>query len=140
MPNRLIWAANLAALALAAPLHAQHQQAPPKFQITRYAGYLKSGAIVSGPVGLALRNAGAPVYGGEMSLGLTRGVTLFGNVGYSQPGLEVGAPILGGLQMARSSVLLYDAGVRLSLPGLCHSRPSSRQALAPCGRSSRSGR
>jgi len=115
MYYRLLWLASLAALASASPLHAQ-QAAPPKFQITPYAGYLKSGAIVSGPFGIALRNAGAPVYGGEMSLGLIRGVALIGHVGYSQPGLEVGAPILGGLQVAQSSVLLYDAGVRLSLP------------------------
>ena len=132
MPNRLIWAANLAAFALAAPLHAQ-QPAAPRLQITPYAGYLKSGAIVSGPLGLALRNAGAPVYGGEMSVALTRGVALFGNVGYSQPGLEVGAPILGGLQVARSSVLLYDAGVRLSLPTAAGALPFSPFVQAGAG-------
>ncbi|HUF36309.1 MAG TPA: outer membrane beta-barrel protein [Gemmatimonadales bacterium] len=115
MRSHLFWAASLAALATAAPLHAQYA-GPSRFQITPYAGYLKSGAMVDGPFGTALRNGGAPVYGGEMSLGLTRGLALIGNVAYSQPGLEVGAPILGGLQVARSSVLLYDAGVRLSLP------------------------
>ena len=133
MPNRLIWAANLAALALAAPLQAQQHPAAPRLQITPYAGYLKSGAIVSGPLGLALRNAGAPVYGGEMSLTLTRGVAVFGNVGYSQPGLEVGAPIVGGLQLARSSVLLYDAGVRLSLPSTAGALPFSPFVQAGAG-------
>lgn len=115
MRNRLFWAASLAALAITAPLHAQ-QAGPSQFQITPYAGYLKSGAMVDGPFGTALRHAAAPVYGGEMSLGLARGVALIGNLAYSEPGLEVGTPILGGLQVARSSVLLYDAGVRLSLP------------------------
>jgi hypothetical protein len=116
MPHRSHWAAGLAALVFAVPLHPQ-QAAPSQFRITPYAGYLKSGAIVSGPFGTALRHAGAPVYGGELSLGLTPGIALIGNVAYSQPGLEVGAPILGGLQVAQSSVLLYDAGLRLSLPG-----------------------
>jgi hypothetical protein len=115
MPYRLPWAAGLAALVLAAPVAAQ-QPLSPRVQITPYAGYLKSGALVSGPLGTALRNAGAPVYGGELSLGLVPGVALVGNLAYSQPGLEIGAPVLGGLQLARSSVLLYDAGVRLSLP------------------------
>ena len=117
MPNRLAWAAMIAALPLAAPLQAQ-QAAPksPTLQITPYAGYLKSGAMVSGPLGTALRNAGAPVYGGELSLNLLPGVSVVGNLGYSNPGLEIGAPILGGVQVAQSSVLLYDAGLRLSLP------------------------
>ena len=119
MPSRLAWAASLAALTVAAPLQAQRASTPshtPAVQITPYAGYLKSGAIVSGPLGTSLRNAGAPVYGGELSLGLVPGIALIGNVAYSQPGLEIGAPILGGLQVAQSSVLMYDAGVRLSLP------------------------
>ena len=41
---------------------------------------------------------------------------MVGNVAYSQPGLEVGAPILGGVPVAQGSVLLYDAGFRLSVP------------------------
>jgi hypothetical protein len=133
MPNRLFWAASFAALSLAAPLQAQQQTAGPRLQITPYAGYLKSGAIVSGPVGVALRNAGAPVYGGELSLALTRGVSVFGNLGYSQPGLEVGAPVLGGLQLARSSVLLYDAGVRLSLPASAGALPVTPFVQAGAG-------
>ncbi|HEX6104539.1 MAG TPA: outer membrane beta-barrel protein [Gemmatimonadales bacterium] len=115
MSNRLFWAASLVTLA-AAPLQAQGPAAVSKLQITPYAGYLKSGAIVSGPFGAALRHAGAPVYGGEVSLRLTPAVALIGNLAYSRPGLEVGAPILGGVQLAGSSVLLYDAGLRLRLP------------------------
>lgn len=115
MSNRISLAAGMAALALAAPLQAQ--QAASSFRITPYAGYLKSGAIVHGPLGLALRHGSAPVYGGEMSLAVTPGVALVGNLAYSEPGLEVGVPIVGGVQVAQGSVLLYDAGLRLSLPG-----------------------
>lgn len=114
MSSRPILGAVLAALAAAPPAAAQ--QTTSRIEITPYAGYLKSGALVSGPAGTTLRHAGAAVYGAEMSLGLTRGLALVGNVAYSQPGLELGAPILGGVRLARSSVLLYDAGLRLSLP------------------------
>ena len=112
--RKLLAVVGLAVLA-ASPAAAQ-QATSPRLQITPYAGYLKSGAVVNGPLGIALRNAAAPVYGGEVSLGLTPNVALIGNVGYSEPGLEVGAPIVGGLQVAQSSVLLYDAGLRLRLP------------------------
>ena len=112
--RKLLAVVGLAVLATS-PAAAQ-QATAPRLQITPYAGYLKSGAIVNGPLGIALRNAAAPVYGGEVSLGLTPNVALIGNVGYSEPGLEVGAPIVGGLQVAQSSVLLYDAGLRLRLP------------------------
>lgn len=115
MPKYLFWAGSLAALTLVAPLEAQRAHAP-SLQITPYAGYLKSGAIVNGPVGTALRNAGASVYGGELALGLGRGLSLVGNVAYSKPGLEVGAPMIGGLDVGESSLLLYDAGLRLNLP------------------------
>lgn len=71
---------------------------------------------MNGPFGTALRNAGAAVYGGEMSLRLTPGLELLGSVAYAEPGLEVGAPVLGGLQVANSSVLLYDAGLRVRVP------------------------
>ncbi len=112
MPNHLFWAGSLAALAFAAPLQAQRAS----LQITPYAGYLRSGAIVNGPLGATLRSPGAPVYGGELALGLTPGLSLVGNVAYSRPRLEIGAPVVGGIGVGESSVLLYDAAVRLGLP------------------------
>jgi hypothetical protein len=49
-------------------------------------------------------------------LGLLPGLALVGNVGYAKSNLEVGAPVVGGLAVGESSALLYDAGLRLSLP------------------------
>jgi hypothetical protein len=115
MSNPPLWAGALAGLLFAAPLHAQ-DSAKPSFGITPYAGYMKFGNIANGPLGTSLRNAGAAVYGAELSLGLTRNLALVGNVGYARPNLEVGVPIVGGLSVGESSVLLYDAGLRLSLP------------------------
>jgi hypothetical protein len=105
-----------ASVFFAAPLAGQGRPAPT-IGLTPYAGYMKFGNIVSGPLGTGLRNAGSAVYGGELSLGLSRNIALVGNLAYSKPGLEIGAPLVGGLSLGESSVWLYDAGLRLSLPG-----------------------
>jgi Outer membrane protein beta-barrel domain len=115
MRQSLRWAGALAGLLIATPLYAQ-DAARASFGITPYAGYMKFGNIVNGPLGTSLRNAGAAVYGAELSLGLSRNVALVGNLGYARPNLEVGLPVVGGLSVGESSVLLYDAGLRLSVP------------------------
>jgi hypothetical protein len=115
MRRAICWAGALAGLLIATPLYAQ-DAAKASFGITPYAGYMKFGNIVNGPLGTSLRNAGAAVYGAELSLGLSRNVALVGNLGYARPNLEVGVPVVGGLSVGESSVLLYDAGLRLSVP------------------------
>jgi len=115
MLKNTLWVGALAGLALTTPLAAQ-RSAGPSFGITPYAGYIKFGNLVSGPLGTSLRDAGAAVYGAEAMLGLTSGIALIGNVAYSQPALEAGAPLIGGVSVGRSSVLLYDAALRLRVP------------------------
>jgi opacity protein-like surface antigen len=115
MLRKLLGAGAVAGLVLTSPLAAQ-RPAGPAFGITPYAGYIKFGNLVSGPLGTSLRNAGAGVFGAELQLGFNRAISLIGNVAYSQPDLEIGAPILGGLSVGRGSVLLYDAALRLRLP------------------------
>ena len=115
MLRKLLLAGTVAGLALAAPLSAQRPSGP-SFSLTPYAGYMKFGNLISGPFGTSIRNAGAAVYGGEAQLGLTSGIALVGNVAYSQPGLQIGAPLIGGVSVGRSSVLLYDAALRLRVP------------------------
>jgi opacity protein-like surface antigen len=115
MLKQMLWAGALAGLTLTTPLAAQ-RSAGPSFGITPYAGYMKFGNLVSGPLGTSLRNAGAAVYGAEASLSLVPGVAIVGNVAYSQPGLEIGAPLIGGVSVGRSSVLMYDGALRLRLP------------------------
>lgn len=111
MPRSLL-AGLVAGLFIAAPLQAQRAG----IGITPYAGFIKFGNLANGPLGTSLRSAGAPVVGAEVTLGLTRGVALVGNLGYARSDLEVGAPIVGGFSVGESSALLYDAGLRLSLP------------------------
>jgi hypothetical protein len=114
MLKQLLFVSAAAGALLTTPAAAQSR---PTIGITPYAGYMKFGNIVNGPLGTGLRNAGAAVYGGELSLGLSPNLAIVGNLGYSRPGLEIGAPLIGGISVAESSVLLYDAGLRLSLPG-----------------------
>jgi len=115
MPKHILWAVAVAGLVLTTPLAAQ-RPAGLSFGLTPYAGYMKFGNLVSGPLGTSVRNAGAAVYGAEATLGLTHAIALVGNVAYSQPGLEIGAPLIGGVSVGRSSVLLYDAALRLRVP------------------------
>jgi hypothetical protein len=115
MQKHFLWVGAVASLALTTPLAAQHS-AGPSFGITPYAGYMKFGNLISGPLGTSVRNAGGAVYGAEATLGLTSGIALVGNLAYAQPGLEIGAPLIGGVSVGRSSVLLYDAALRLRVP------------------------
>jgi opacity protein-like surface antigen len=115
MLKQTLLAGAIAGLILATPLAAQ-RSAGPTFGITPYAGYMRFGNLASGPLGTSLRNAGSAVHGAEATLGLTRSLAIVGNLAYSQPSLEVGAPLIGGVSVGRSSVLLYDAALRLRVP------------------------
>ena len=50
MLHRILWAGALAGLASTTPLAAQQRSAGPSFGITPYAGYMKFGNLVSGPL------------------------------------------------------------------------------------------
>jgi hypothetical protein len=112
---RSLCAGAFAGLLLTAPLQAQSAR-PGSFAITPYAGYMKFGNLVDGPLGTSVRGVAGPVYGAEAMVGLTRGLALVGNVAYASTDLEVGLPVVGGLSFGRSSALLYDAALRLSVP------------------------
>ncbi|MEP7325883.1 MAG: hypothetical protein ABI836_08045 [Gemmatimonadota bacterium] len=99
---------------IAAPLRAQ--QGRPAVGITPYVGYMSFGSLVSGPLGSRLTNGTGAVYGGQLTLPVSRTISLYGNLAYSNPGLEVGVPILGGVSVGQSSVLIYDGGLQLSAP------------------------
>lgn len=115
MIRKFLIAGAAAGLALTTPLAAQRSSGP-SFGITPYAGYIKFGNLVSGPLGTSIRNGASGVYGAEAQLGFNSAISLVGNVAYSQPDLEIGAPLIGGVSVGRSSVLLYDAALRLRVP------------------------
>ena len=85
-------------------------------QVTPYAGYMNFGDYLRGPLGTSLSNANAAVYGAQLGLKLAPSVSLVGNVAYSNADVRVGVPLLGGISVGRSSLLLYDGGLQLDVP------------------------
>ena len=85
--------AALGATALLAPARAvEAQNVTPRaaghlFELTPYAGYMKFGNLVDGPLGTSITTAAGPIYGAQLGVNLTKNVTLIGNVARaSDPG------------------------------------------------------
>lgn len=121
-PRPRVLAAD-AALALAALLLAlvpatARAQRPAVARVTPYVGYLTFGDYVDGPIGTRISNESSAMYGVTVGLDLARNVSLVGNIGYTDSNVRVGLPIIGGVNIADSKVLLYDAGLQLRLPSL----------------------
>ena len=91
-------------------------QTIPSPSITPYGGYMVFGDILNGPLGTRLSSSAAPVYGAQVNLPLGSTLSIVGNVAYSQPNLQIGVPILGGLGVGKSSIWMYDAGLQFSAP------------------------
>src|SRR5438067_8883696 len=113
----------LALLLAAAPLAAQRQtttsasQKATVFDVTPYAGYMHFGHIVDGPLGTSLRAANAPVIGAQLGLAMGPNVGLVGNIAYGSSNLEVGVPIIGGINIGGTSRhVIYDGDVELRMP------------------------
>lgn len=102
--------------AMAVPVSAQQVAAPKVLEVSPYAGYMMFGKLFEGPIGTELSTASGPVYGAQLGLALTRNVSVYGNVGYASSDLQVGLPIIGGIDIGSSKALLYDGGVELRLP------------------------
>lgn len=111
-------------LVFALPVGAQAQSrgssAPPAsayaFEATPYVGYMVFGDYVSGPLGTSISNAPATVVGAELGMKLAPNISLVGNLATASSNIQVGIPILGGVSIAQSRMVMYDAGLQLSLP------------------------
>ena len=119
-----------AAVVSAAPLAAQSRTVPATTRagivdVTPYAGVMMFGKYLEGPLGTSVRSRPAPIGGAQLSVALAPSVSVIGNVAYSSGDLEVGAPIIGGLDIGSSNSWLYDAGLELRLPS------SSGSPIAP---------
>lgn len=118
MRSSLLVAGAIATTLAAPALHAQSAAPAAKaLQVTPYAGYMMFGNMIDGPLGTSVKSAASPVYGAQVGMTLTPGLSLIGNVGYASSQLRVGVPILGGMSVGDSKVLLGDAGLQLDLPG-----------------------
>ena len=104
----------LAALVMGAvPLAAQDR---PVASLTPYVGLLASGNIASGPFGTGVGNRSAPLYGAQLGINLHRNISIVGNFGYSDTELVAGMPLIGGVNVADSKVMMYDGGLQLRFP------------------------
>jgi hypothetical protein len=97
----------------------------PAPSVSPYAGYMMFGDIAKGPLGTSLTTSSGSVYGIQAQLPLGSTLSVIGNVGYSQPTLRFGLPILGGVDFGKSDVWLYDAGLQLNAPTLPGARTIS---------------
>lgn len=108
-------AAVVGLLSLATPLIAQAPGSGTVLHVSPYAGYMVFGDYIKGPLGTSVSNAPAPIYGAQVGLSLAPNLSLVGNIGYTQSDIKVGLPILGGLSVGHSSMLLYDGGLEYNL-------------------------
>ncbi len=125
MNTRIVAAAALAlGLALSASV-SQAQRSTRRFpssetipapSITPYGGYMVFGDILNGPLGTRLSTTASPVYGAQVNLPIGSTLSIVGNLAYSQPSLQVGIPILGGIDFGKADVWMYDAGLQFSAP------------------------
>ena len=87
----------------------------PAFQITPFVGYIDFGKYVYGPLGSDVRLPNGPIFGGQVSLSLTRYVAIYGELGYavSQNVTPYGYGTISG---ATSGFWAYDGGLQLMAP------------------------
>lgn len=93
------------------------RQPAPSISITPYGGFMTFGNLINGPLSTSLHSAAAPIYGFQVNFPLSNVVSVLGNIGYTEPDLRAGIPIIGDVSVGKSSVWLYDAGLQLSAPG-----------------------
>ena len=104
-------ASLLASLTAALPAVAQAPGSGTVLHVSPYVGYMVFGDYLSGPLGTTLSNAPGMMYGTQVNLSLAPQLSLVGNLGYTASDIKVGIPILGGVSVGRSSMLIYDAGL-----------------------------
>jgi Outer membrane protein beta-barrel domain len=121
--TRLRARAMHAALALTALLLAlipatARAQRPNVARVTPYVGYLTFGNYADGPIGTRISNESSAMYGVALGLDIAPNLALVGNIGYTDSNVRVGLPVIGGVNIADSKVLVYDAGLQLRLPSM----------------------
>jgi hypothetical protein len=86
------------------------------FDITPYAGYMVFGNYLSGPLGTSITNAPSTVVGMQLGMRIAPNVSVIGNLATTNSDVQAGVPFFGGVSVAKSTILMYDAGLQLDLP------------------------
>jgi hypothetical protein len=112
---------SLATIAILAPRDASAQvrgvtPAATAFEVTPYAGYLISGDILSGPLGTSVGAAPALLVGSQLGMRVAPNLAVVANLATGSSDVKAGIPILGGVSVAQSRVVVYDVGLQLDLP------------------------
>ena len=102
-----------ATVAVASNAEAQSALRAERVQLSPYAGYMVFGNLLDGPLGTSVRTADAPLFGAQIGLALTPSLSVVGNVAHSSTSIEAGVPLIGGIELAKSKVWMYDAGLQL---------------------------
>ena len=114
-------AAGLLALTLTSAAGAQRAASPAPasgfaFEATPYVGYMIFGDYLSGPLGSSVSNAPAALIGAELGMRITPNLSLVGNLATTSSDIQAGIPLIGGISVARSRLVMYDAGLQLAIP------------------------
>ena len=134
MKTKLVLAGLVAAFAITAQsAEAQRrtgrrmpvQAVIPGPSITPYAGYMMFGDIIDGPLSTTLSTSSGSVFGAQANLPLGSVLSIVGNVGYSEPELRFGLPVVGGIKFGKAEVWMYDAGFQLAAPSVSGERKIS---------------
>jgi Outer membrane protein beta-barrel domain len=86
------------------------------FDITPYAGVIVFGDFLTGPLGTSLGNAPAAIYGAQLGMKIAPSLSIIGNLAAASSDVKLGVPIFGGISVAHSSMVFYDAGLQLDIP------------------------
>lgn len=88
-----------------------------EFAVVPYGGYLLTQNFIDGPLNTGIGLVSAPLFGVQASLPLAPSASLIGSVGYADGNIEIGLPIIGGIDVGQSNALVLDAGVELRASG-----------------------
>ena len=117
MLRRIALAAGAAAL-VGATAGAQQISRAPVAQVTPYAGVMIFGKMLEGPLGTSLGTGTAPMYGAQLGISLSPNIALIGNVARSSGDLNLGLPLVGGVDVGTNTAWVYDGGIQLGMPAL----------------------
>ncbi|MFL5618119.1 MAG: outer membrane beta-barrel protein [Gemmatimonadaceae bacterium] len=119
---RIALQSAVAVATLATAAHAQSRASTlpsaKAFDFTPYVGYMVFGSLMDGPLGTSIGNAPAPVFGAQLGMRLAPNISVVGNVAAASSDIKAGIPLIGGLSVAHSNMLLYDGGLQLDVPAM----------------------